>query len=283
MRLNHSFVYTFLFFITLSLCSCKSTQKTITTGTEYTGLDTRSIDDPVRAAAISTILPGYTDWETAELSGKLKMKKLPVSPTIKMFMKRGEGIAISVRVTLLGEVGRIEVNKDSIIAINKMKRVYCAESIEGVKYDYPGIISDVQSLLLGRVVVLNSGELNVENSGYMDYKELGSAAGPWQLVYPKGRSEIDEFSYEYTVSSQGLTDKLTLKLSTADKDMALNLDYKYPNSGYDLNIAYTQDDAGKFDAEVDFDAVKWGANPMSAIELGSKYTRVGIKQFLNSF
>lgn len=278
------------------LPSCKSSQKGIQTNPASSAAITRSITDPVRAAALETILPSYTDWQTAELSGKLRLKKLPVSPTLKIYMKRAEEISISVRVTLLGEVGRLEVNKDSIFAINKMKRVYCAESIAGVKYDYPDIIADVQSLLLGRVVVLNAGELTFENSEFMDFLELNSsenvqsAAGgvqelmlpAWQLSYPKGRSETDEFSYEYRISPKGLTEKLSLLLSTADTDMAVALDYSYPGSGYDLNISYSKDNTKKFDAEVDFDAVKWGANPPSAINT-NKYSKVSIKQFLKSF
>lgn len=264
--------------------SCKSSQKTIVANppTEVIA-SSRPITDPVQAAALSAILPAYTQWETAELNGKLHLSKLPVSPTIRVYMKNREEISISVRVALLGEVGRVDVNQDSITAVNKMKRVYCTESIAGVKYDYPDIIGDVQSLLLGRVVVLNAGELRAENSDLLDFKELESASGSWSLTYPKGRSELDEFGYEYKISPDGLTQMLALALSTADTDMSLNLDYSYPGNGCDLNISFTRDGSKKFSAEVDFDNVKWGANPPSALNLNSRYSKVSIKQFLKSF
>lgn len=100
-----------------------------------------------RTEALNAILPNYIDWQTAAMSGKLRMKKLPVSPSVGIFMRRNETISISVGASLLGEVGRIDIEGDTLLAVNKMKRVYCKESLAGIKYDYPDIIGDIQSLL----------------------------------------------------------------------------------------------------------------------------------------
>lgn len=263
------------------------------------------------SAALAAILPAYTDWQTAEVSGKLHMKKLPISPTIKIFMKKSEGISISVRASLLGEVGRIEITEDSVVAVNKMKRVYCAESISGIKYDYPDIIADIQSLLLGRAVVLRAGELSAQNADFLDFTPvsdppaasgseahgaIGSdssapglrgvtcrAASAWSLTYPKGRTEDDEFGYEYRINSLGQTERLLIDLATGDHDFSLSLDYTYPGRGFGMNISLMQDLNQKFTASLDFNDIRWEAEYPSPIRLNSRYTRLGIKQFLRSF
>lgn len=299
-----------LLFLSILLPSCKSSSAA-QSGSTRSGegalsgtLPQSVILDSVRSAALATILPAYTDWQTAEISGKLRMNKLPISPTIKIYMKKREEISISVRASLLGEVGRIEIAGDSVIAVNKMKRVYCAESISGIKYDYPDLIADIQSLLLARAVVLRAGELSPLNADFLDFTPLSSTSQSdssasmllsegtrgaarispsWRLSYPKGRTEDDEFGYEYKINSQGQTERLLIDLSTSDHDFSLALDYTYPSSGFDMNISFSSDGSKKFSALVDFDNVKWDAKAPAPLNLGSRYTRLGIKQFIKSF
>lgn len=284
----HIFLFLIFPVILLSACGTKKSMSQDSIGnTHINVLDpTRAgAIDGVRLAALEAILPNYTEWETAEITGKLHMKNLPVSPTIKIFMKKAEEISISVRAPLLGEVGRIEVEGDTVIAINKMKRVYCAESISGIKYDYPDIIADIQSLLLARVVALKAGELTAENSDFFDFEEIPSENPEkgWSLTFPKGHSDEDEFFYSYKVNSLGLVDRLLLQASTSDHELSLSLDYTYPGNGFDLNIMFNQDLKQKFDATMEFGSTRWGAGPSAPINLNSRYTRVGIKQFLRSF
>ncbi len=278
-----------LLFLSILLPSCKSSSAA-QSGSTRSGegalggaLSQSVILDSVRSAALATILPAYTDWQTAEISGKLRMNKLPISPTIKIYMKKGEEISISVRASLLGEVGRIEIAGDSVIAVNKMKRVYCAESISGIKYDYPDLIADIQSLLLARAVVLRAGELSPLNADFLDFTPLSAISPSWLLSYPKGRTEDDELGYEYRINAQGQTERLLVDLSTGDHDFSLALDYTYPSSGFDMNISFSSDGSKKFNALVDFDNVKWEAKAPAPLNLGSRYTRLGIKQFIKSF
>ncbi len=240
-----------------------------------------------RTEALNAILPNYIDWQTAAMSGKLRMKKLPVSPSVRIFMRRNETISISVRASLLGEVGRIDIEGDTLLAVNKMKRVYCKESLAGIKYDYPDIIGDIQSLLLGRAVVLQSGELSEANADFFDFRSLPAdsihSEAAWSLTFPRGRSDEDEFGYEYRINSIGQTEKLTLELSTSDHELALALDYTYLDKGFDLDISFTRDFNKKFDALIEFNDIDWEANAPSPVSLNSRFTRVGIKQFISSF
>ena len=291
MQNNNTFKFLlFLILPLVSLSACgtkKNLQQDTLQSNHINAFDpTRSgtIDGP-RRDALEAILPNYTNWETAELSGKLRMKKLPISPTIKIFMKKDEEISISVRASLLGEVGRIEVIGDSVTAVNKMKRAYCSESISGIRYDYPDIIGDVQSLLLARIVALKAGELNPGNSDFFDFEEIvdENSNSKWSLTFPRGHSEEDEFFYSYKVNSLGLIDQLLLAASTSDHELSLSLDYSYPGRGFDLNIVFNQDLKQKFDASVEFGDTQWGVKSPAPLNLNSRYTRVGIKQFLKSF
>lgn len=252
-------------------------------------------NEAARQDALAAILPNYNEWETAEISGKLRMKSLPLSPTVKISMKKSEEISISVRASFLGEVGRIEISGDSVIAVNKMKHVYCAESISGIKYDYPDIISDIQSILLGRAVVLRAGELSESTAELLDFARIientdslqnyaeNGADMAWSLTFPKGRTESDEFGYTYRINDAGLVENLLVELSSADHELALDLAYYYSGKGYDLNITFNQDYKQKFDATIEFWETKWETSMPDPINLNSRYNRVGIKQFLRSF
>ncbi len=282
------FLFLTLTIVSLSACGTKKSQQQDTvTGNHINAIDpTRSgAIDGVRLEALEAILPNYTDWETAELSGKLRLKKLPISPTLKIFMKKGEEISISVRASLLGEVGRIDVAGDTVTAVNKMKHVYCSESISGIKYDYPCIIADIQSLLLARVVALKAGELTTGNSDFFDFEEISpeNAEKQWSLTFPRGHSEEDEFFYSYKVNALGLIDRMLIEASTADHELALSLNYEHAENGFDMNVVFNQDLKQKFDAEIEFNAPRWDVKSPSPLNLNSRYTRVGIKQFIKSF
>lgn len=267
-----------LIVVASGISSCSSTAKMAKQQNAETYLS--EIPDGPRARALRTILPTYTDWQTAELNGKIRMKGLPLSPSLKIYMTKKTAVTISVRAPILGEVGRIEIDGDSVLAINKMKNVYCRESIAGIKYEYPDAIADLQSLLLGRVVVVRSGELSVTNSDYMDFTETEQN---WSLTYPKGRSEYDEFGYEYKVNREGRIDSFIVSMSTADRDLAAQIDYSYPGNNMNLDISATQDSEKKFSTEIDFDQPRYGVTMPSPAQLNSRAKRVGIKEFIKSF
>lgn len=240
----------------------------------------------VREEALDSILPKYSAWGTAELSAKLHAGGLPVTPTLKIYMKKGTDIDISVRAPFVGEVGRITLSGDSLLAVNKMKKVYALESISGIKYDYPDFTDYIQSFLLGRVVVLNAGELAARNADFMDFTEISSDSISadvkiWSLTFPKGRTDADEFGYEYRVNSKGHIESLLLDI--AQHDLSLKMDYTYPGDRREMNITLNKDFEKKFEVSLEFDQVKWGAKAPAPLNLNDKYRQVDIKQFLKSF
>lgn len=239
--------------------------------------------EDVRQSALETILPNYNDWTVAQLNGTLKLKGLPVTPSIKIYMEKGKRISISIRASLLGEVGRIDVDGDSILAVNKMKRTYCVQKFGNIKYDYPDIISDVQSLLLDRVVIPKAGELKEGNADFIDINLGGSDEIAWILDFPKGLSSSDTMGMRYAINTNGLISQLIGFLITEDHESVLNLAYAYRTNGYDMAITFIKDEKPQFSTIVNFDPVQWEANTPTPVQINSKYKQMGLKDFIHSF
>lgn len=239
--------------------------------------------DDVRLSALETILPNYTDWTTAQLNGSIKLKGLPVAPSIKIYMEKGKRILISIRASFLGEVCRIDVAGDSILAVNKMKRTYCVQRFGNMIYEYPGIISDVQSLLLDRVVIPQAGELKEGNADFIDINLGGSDEIAWILDFPKGLSDSDAMGMRYAVNIDGLITQLIGFLVTEDHESVLNMEYSYRSNGYDMAITFIKDEKPNFSTVVNFDAVQWDAKEPAPVQINSKYKQLGLKDFIRSF
>ncbi|MDE6682248.1 MAG: DUF4292 domain-containing protein, partial [Muribaculaceae bacterium] len=105
----------------------------------------------------------YTDWNTAQISGKLQLSSLPVKPSLKIYMKRGKELTISASAIFVGEVFRVELTQDSLFIVNKLKKVYCKESGEKLQEIYPSLCEELQSVLLGRMIVPGNGTLSESN------------------------------------------------------------------------------------------------------------------------
>lgn len=239
-----------------------------------------------RSQALASILPNYNDWESVELNGKLYMEKLPLNPSVRIYMQRNNEISISVRAPFIGEVGRIQIAGDSILAVNKMKHVFCLESLQGIQYDYPDIIGELQSLLLSRAVIFQDGELSYQNAEFVDIFPLQDDTAQeytngWTLTFPKGRTDIDDFGYTYRLGPEGFVNNLSVALQSAD--VALAMDFTYQSSKTDLSVTAFKDDTPKFSIRLALDYPKWNANPMSPIKISSRYKRVGIGDFIHSF
>ena len=64
----------------------------------------------------------YSNWGSVELNGKFRCSLLPISATVKIYMKKDKEIMASVRAPFVGEVARVEVAEDSVLIVNKMKQ-----------------------------------------------------------------------------------------------------------------------------------------------------------------
>lgn len=237
----------------------------------------------IRLSALETILPHYTEWKTAQLNGSIRMKGLPISPSVRIYMEKGNRISVSVRASLLGEVGRIEVSGDTIMAVNKMKRTYCVQTFGNIRYDYPDIISDVQSLLLDRVVIPQSGELNTINADFVDFSLGSDREISWIIDFPKGRTDSDTMGSSYGINADGLISKMIGFMITSTHEFIITLDYSYPSTGYNVSATFIKDEKPRFNTSISFDAVQWNVKAPAPIEINSRYTKLAINDFIKSF
>lgn len=215
-------------------------------------------------------------WKSVEFNGKLRSDKLPISPTVKIYMVRDSLIQISLRAPLIGEVGRLTVTPRDIEIVNKLKKVYCKESMDNLLDMYPGLIADVQSLMLARVVKIPGGEISVENVDLFDVKPADDGN---YMIIPRSDEFEGQAIYGYLVSETGRTLRLCAKVDRLEAEATI--DYSYEGSGEQINLDVTRK-GKRMEAELDFSSVKWGGSMMAPLKL-SGYTRMGIADFVKSF
>lgn len=252
--------------------------------------------DSLRLKALDAVLRHYNDWETVEMTGKLRASGLPLNPTVKLYMAKGSEISVSVRAPFVGEAGRIEISGDTLTAVNRMKRVYCKESLSGILSGYPGFISDLQSLLLGRIVVLGSGELSFVNAALMDVSAseaatFGEKTG-WRFEQQGLGEIVSGLSLAYVATSAGRLSDLELNMAppqrdddggNATRDISFGLRYGYPDSGFDISIVKGRGAQVSEVVMLDFNSIKWKADRPAPLKLGDRFRQVGIKDFFRSF
>ena len=217
------------------------------------------------------------DWKKVSISGKFKMQGLPLNPSLKIFMERDSLVVISLRAPFLGEVGRCEITPDSILVVNKMKKTYCKESLEELMRYYPCDITDVQDLLLARVVFPGVGNEIYEDPDLLEmyYQDDQLALVPDESMLLEG------FSYGYLMDNY-LRPTLLLVVPDENPDLNVTLMYEYLKKGYDIVASYQSPDA-YYKATLELDEPIYNSDEISLIKINSKYQRLTPHQFLSSF
>lgn len=232
-------------------------------------------NEPLMNPVISEIVTSYQPWHSVEFNGKLKYDILPVSPTLKIFMVSDSLLQISARVPLLGEVGRVSLSKTEITLVNKLKRNYCQEPAQNLLELYPELLSDLQGLLLARIVILGAGQLSSNNPENISVENDGE--GGWMLIPPTSNDGLVSLNYGYLV---GPSYRTMAFLANIPEKGSLQILYSYANRGMKMNIGLDRVKS-QTDIELDFNSVKWGGTEMAPLKLNN-YNRVGIKDFIKS-
>lgn len=229
---------------------------------------------------LSVIDSVQTPWERVELNGKLKMEGLPVSPSLKIYMENGERLDISIRAPFVGEVGRIQASADSIVAVNKMKKVYWSASMEEVVRQYPGGLELFQNILLGRMVFFGEGPLSSDLQPLLNIfpdEEEGWLAMPKPKYQPAGAR------YGYVVTEEGLPAALIIERD--DSDDFLQMDYIWKQGKKEEDLKHSIDvlvaaGSKEITALLSFDAPKWDCTPIQPMTVDRKYRPVSIRDFI---
>lgn len=129
-----------------------------------TGINAQELlNGKAETAAVAAISSNYKPWRSAGWTSRLKSDMLPASVTVKTYMIRDSLTLVSLRVPLFGEVARVEIDRNSVIAVNKMKKRYASIDLRNYADIAPGLHSNIQDVLIGRVTIIGDGTLSKTN------------------------------------------------------------------------------------------------------------------------
>lgn len=190
------------------------------------------LDEEMQKAA-STIISNYSKpWEEISMQGKLSFDGLPIRPSVKFYMRRGESIILSARAPIFGEVARIELSPQSLTIINKHTKKYCTFDMSAYTAAYPSMVSDFQDVLLGEIVYPGFGRMTSELSdrSYWSYEDDN------MFILPEKQLQWHNMGYGFLIdtSSFKLRDLILFFHST---DLELDFNYLYGIEGWTLGLA----------------------------------------------
>lgn len=228
------------------------------------------------AVATDTIIGNYdADWTDLSMQGKLTFDGLPMSVSVKIYMKRAESIILSARAPILGEVARVEVNKDSITFINKHSRCYNVQTFAGLDVDPTAYLTDLQDILLGEVAFPGHGRLTAENALLSQWISLPTAE---TLVYPSAELQTSGTEYGFVMDST-CWQLRSFVLMLPKTEVVLETKYLYGEKGWTLGLEISLPKK-KTGGEVQLTYPDYEPSPLEFTSIGSKYRKVDFKQLM---
>ena len=225
---------------------------------------------------VDEMISGYKSWSRVELSGKLLMDRLPLRPTVKVYMEKDVCVRISVRAPFIGEAGRLEISGNNILGVNKLKKVYVSEDISDIAGGLPLTVGNIQDILLARVFIVGSGTLSLQNFAQALVERYDSEN--WYIV-PFNQPFPSGINYGFNAGDDC---RLSLLYVTDGNSLSGSLSYTYEGEKTDILCQVSRDNKN-LEAELSFGAPKWNPSKMDAFIPGSSYKRVGFSEFLRMF
>lgn len=225
-------------------------------------------------------IPIYDNWEVATIEGKLKMRELPLSPNVKIFMQKDSLIHVSLRAPFVGEAGRLVMTKDTILVINQLNKTYLKEFVgnKGEGIGERGIgIGDIQSLLLARFFVPG---FDLESDGVEELIEIFEEDNQINVI-PTGDALIEGVKYGYVID-ENFKPLFIVVLPQNKPDVEIDVAYKYNTKGYDITGTYL-DGAKKMEMTLELKNPIWKGDLPKEIDLTKKYRKVDFAGFMRSF
>lgn len=262
----------------LSLGSCSTHKSAIAPTPDMdrelvaAGKNVELLDDKASESVAEAIAATYTPWQKVSYKGKLKMDGLPISLNLKIYMERGESVIMSLSAPLLGEMGRVEIDRDSILLINKHSKTYCQESVSGMLSELGAGISDFQDLLMGRVFVLGSGTLTLGNAPQVDITEGASGT---IIVTPKVQPERAQ--YGFTLFEDG---KMLVAIAgNLSETYMATAEYGYSGDDTEINLAIKLKNKS-LKLTLDLNSPDFKPTPLEKQTINPKWTRQPFKTWL---
>lgn len=229
------------------------------------------------AVAADSIMANYdADWSDLSMQGKLTFDGLPMSVSVKVYMKRGEAVILSARAPFLGEVARVEVNQDSIMLINKHSRTYNVQPLDGLDVDRKAYLNDLQDILLGQVAFPGYGRLTAENAFLPQWIALPTGEA---LIYPSSDLQTQGTEYGFVMDS-GAWQLSSFVLMLQQTGVVIETKYLYGDKGWTLGLEINLPKK-KLQGEVQLSYPEYeGVAPMEFTVIGGKYRKVDFKQLM---
>lgn len=226
--------------------------------------------------SLESLTKGYSDWQTAEISGKITSLNIFVKPSIKIFMRRGAEMLLSVRVPFKGEVARLELDRDSVVVVNKLNATYVRESLEELTRIADVTISDIQDVFLGRAFIAGRGTLGPKDSKRVDLYSVPDG----YLVVPAPSAADALLNYGFYTYTDGRVDQLLLN-SLID-DTVAELEYVYDKKHTDLNLTFMRKGKPR-EFSVELDRPRFGGEGFGRIGIQSGFRQLSPGEFIKKF
>lgn len=231
--------------------------------------------DSIPVAAALDAEADSIGWEQLSMQGKLSLEGLPVSPAVKIYMKRGETLVLSARAPIFGEVARLEVCQDSVTLINKHSKKFWSRDIRQATQDHPSIIADLQDLLLGNIVIPGHGPLTPDLQAGCRISETVDGN---LFIYPGPDLQYRGLEYGFVASPEDFALQ-TVAVLIPDRDAVVSLDYLFGDKGWTLALGVDLGKSG-LDGELQLGYPDYNPSPLSLTNAGAKYSRTDLKQLL---
>lgn len=244
----------------------------------FPALAQTQLDSIATREKIEAITSEYNDWETVELSGKVKMAGLPVTPSFRLFMVRDTLVRLSVKAPFVGEVARAEITDSTLLFINKMNKTYILEPMVKLKQFYPGGLEDLQNIIINRMVLPGYGPLTPDLAGETTIETDGEG---WSILSICDDIRPDNYSYAYLLDPSDNFNALVI-YPDGKEDTNVQVIFTLNEGQYEIQTIYSS--AEKYlSATLECTSFQWGAKGFGETPVSSKYRQVSLQQFLKAF
>lgn len=225
---------------------------------------------------VRSVADSYTPWQKASVKGKMRISGLPVSLNLKTYMVRDSVLLMSMSAPLLGEVGRMEIDTDSILIVNKRAKTYWKQSITSCLSRFGATVNDIQDLLLGRVFMLGSGTLSRDNVSQTEVSP--GSEETWVLRPLQKHPDIE---YGFTLRPDGQMLLMAAVSADARYECSAYFDH-LKNGDTDLDITIRMKNKS-VPFNVTLSTPDFSPTPLSRIGINPKWSKTDFKGLLDSF
>lgn len=231
-------------------------------------------------------------WSELSFKGKLQTDLLPISPSVKVYMQRDSLLIMSFSAPFVGEAARIEIDADSITAVNKMKRTVAKVPVRALQGVMPGSLGELQDFLTGQIVIYGQGLLCPDLSSGLDcypvydeqtdpttgetlVEETGDPEG-W-LIMPRTDWQPEGARYGYVLDAD--LRPASMVVEPDDSDDYAQIDYEYGKNGQITFAISTAHGPKVIEADLTLSPAD-KVQPMERLNTAGKYTRVTMSKLL---